>query len=460
MKNLSRKLIALLLAVCLFAGVMPMVSAYDLKVAPINLQTRGLVDVSGGTDNQVCKLFYQASTTMIDDLAEIVSIHKNRWDILDKLVWTCTLTDVLTAKLTTETLPEFYFISCKFKGEDVFVSLKAPYVKDGSIKIEYRLNPKLDAMFKSATGEEIKKALVEPMEMALYAEKVATRAELEGIDKVHTTATIDMTTNDGSNIYYYAAPSALLAKGEADMEIKWKDQPPIDLDKNHDPFMRGYPDLTFKPEGSITRAEVAMMLYRRLLDSDDHGMTIPDMDKPDPNAKKVFADVEPTAWYGTAVYHLADKGYIQGTTLGNYRPDDPITRAELCVLLVRFAHPEHEVTYKTDFDDVPKTHWAYDSIMKANAFGWVEGVGGNRFSPDRYITRTEAAKMFCVMLERYGDALAASESKGRFFPDVSTSHWGYMWIAEVTTRHEFKQMGEFEVWTKIYDFDGNLITTR
>ena len=69
MKNLSRKLIALLLAVCLFAGVMPMVSAYDLKVAPINLQTRGLVDVSGGTDNQVCKLFYQASTTMIDDLA-------------------------------------------------------------------------------------------------------------------------------------------------------------------------------------------------------------------------------------------------------------------------------------------------------------------------------------------------------------------------------------------------------
>ena len=202
------------------------------------------------------------------------------------------------------------------------------------------------------------------------------------------------------------------------------------------------------------------MIDRRLLDGDDHGMIIPDMDKPDPNAKKVFADVEPDAWYGTAVYHLADKGYITGTNLGNYRPDDPITRAELCVLLVRFSHPDHEYTYNPDFEDVPKTHWAYDSIMKANAYGWVEGVGGNRFSPDRYITRTEAAKMFCVMLERYGDKLAASDEKGRFFPDVSTSHWGYMWIAEVTTRHEEHMMGEFEVWTKIYDFEGNLITTR
>ena len=44
MKNLSRKLIALLLAVCLFAGIMPMVTAYDLKVAPINVQTSGLHD--------------------------------------------------------------------------------------------------------------------------------------------------------------------------------------------------------------------------------------------------------------------------------------------------------------------------------------------------------------------------------------------------------------------------------
>ena len=458
MKNLSRKLIALLLAVCLFAGIMPMVTAYDLKVAPINVQTSGLHDKS--PDNDHYEFLYQASTTMIDDLAEIVSIHKDRWDILDKLVWTCTLTDVLTAKLTTENLPEFYFISCKFKGEDVFVALKTPYVADGSIKLEYRLNPKLDAMFKAATASEIKKALVEPMEMALYAAKEGTSAEVGDIKSVHTTATIVMTTNDGSNIYYYNAPSALLAKGEADMEIKDKDQPPIDLEKNHDPFMRGYPDLTFKPEGSITRAEVAMMLYRRLLDPDDHGMTIPEMDVPDPNAKKVFADVEPDAWYGTAVYHLTEKGYITGTNMGNYRPDDPITRAELCVLLVRFSHPDHEYTYNADFDDVPKTHWAYDSIMKANAYGWVEGVGGNRFSPDRYITRTEAAKMFCVMLERYGDKLAASEEKGRFFPDVSTSHWGYMWIAEVTTRHEYKPMGDFEVWTKIYDFEGNLITTR
>ena len=456
MKNVSRKLLALLLAVCLFAGMIPVISAYDLKVAPINLQTSGLQQTTPG--NEHYEFLYQASTTMIDDLADIVAINKDRWNILDKLVWTCTLTDVLTAKLTTETLPTYRFTSCKLKDADVFVPLKTPYVDGGSIKLEYRLNPALDELLKSSTGEEVRKALVTPMEMALYNAKEALPAELEGITHVHTTATIVMTTNDGSNIYYYNAPSALLAEGEADMEIKPFDPPIVDLDKNHDPFMRGYPDGTFKPEGSITRAEVAMMLYRRLIDSDDHGMTIPDMDKPDPNAKKVFKDVEPTAWYGTAVYHLAQKGYIKGTNLGNYLPDDSITRAELCTMLVRFAHSDHAPTPLPDFDDVPKDYWAYDAIMTATGYGWVNGVGGNRFSPDRPITRTEAAKMFCFVLERFGDQLAASEGKGRFFPDVSTSHWGYLYISEVTTRHEYELMGEFEVWTKIYDFDGNPVS--
>ena len=36
MKNYARKLLALLLAACLFVSVLPAVSAYDLKVAPIN----------------------------------------------------------------------------------------------------------------------------------------------------------------------------------------------------------------------------------------------------------------------------------------------------------------------------------------------------------------------------------------------------------------------------------------
>ena len=160
------------------------------------------------------------------------------------------------------------------------------------------------------------------------------------------------------------------------------------------------------------------------------------------------------------VVSLYEEGIVTGVPDGSrvlYKPGSSITRAELCVLLVRFAHPEGEVTPQTEFEDVPKTHWAYDAIMTANAFGWVQGIGGNRFSPDRPITRTEAAKMFCVMLERYGDKLAASENMGREFPDVSTSHWGYMWIAEATTRHEEHKLGDFEVWTKIYDFDGNLI---
>lgn len=43
------------------------------------------------------------------------------------------------------------------------------------------------------------------------------------------------------------------------------------------------------------------------------------------------------------------------------------------------------------FNDVPPTYWAYDSISAIAAFDVTAGCGNNNFCPDRYVTRAELA---------------------------------------------------------------------
>ena len=55
------------------------------------------------------------------------------------------------------------------------------------------------------------------------------------------------------------------------------------------------------------------------------------------------------------------------------------------------------------FRDVPDSHWAAGDVDAAAAHGWVEGVGGGLFEPDRDLTRAE----FCAICYRSIQYLAA-----------------------------------------------------
>ena len=41
------------------------------------------------------------------------------------------------------------------------------------------------------------------------------------------------------------------------------------------------------------------------------------------------------AWAKAAVEKVTEKGWMEGDTDGNFRPNDPITRAEMAVILSR-----------------------------------------------------------------------------------------------------------------------------
>lgn len=205
--------------------------------------------------------------------------------------------------------------------------------------------------------------------------------------------------------------------------------------RKHIAFMKGYADGTFKPEGSITRAEVAQMFYNLLLDQN-----IPTTVR--------FEDVPDSAWYADAVHALASLGMIGGTGNGRFEPDRAITRAEFSAIATRFA--KQTTAARTSFADVPETHWAYQYINVAAAYGWVSGYGGNLFGPNDQITRAQAATMVNRMLGRLCDKAAIDRGEGRSFPDVTDAHWAWYQIGEAATEHGFTISEDYlsEIWQK------------
>ena len=64
-----------------------------------------------------------------------------------------------------------------------------------------------------------------------------------------------------------------------------------------------------------------------------------------------------------------------------------------CLILALFIIFPQPTFAAQDFNDIPKTHWAYNQVMKLRELGITSGVGDNNFGTGRNITRAEFATM-------------------------------------------------------------------
>jgi N-acetylmuramoyl-L-alanine amidase len=93
--------------------------------------------------------------------------------------------------------------------------------------------------------------------------------------------------------------------------------------------IQGYDDGTIKPNGSITRAEAAAVLFRLL----SNQLTDTSVKPQEMNG---FTDVPNTLWSAKAIYTLKRAGFIDGITSTKYLPKQSMSRAEVVAIIGRY----------------------------------------------------------------------------------------------------------------------------
>lgn len=115
---------------------------------------------------------------------------------------------------------------------------------------------------------------------------------------------------------------------------------------------------------------------------------------------KDFTDVVSAAWYYGAVDYVAEHGYFNGTDVGKFSPDKPMTRGMFVTVLARVDGAEGN-DQANPFEDVPSGMWYSGAVAWAAERGIVLGVGDNRFAPERQVSRQEMAAFIARYLTYY-----------------------------------------------------------
>jgi hypothetical protein len=146
---------------------------------------------------------------------------------------------------------------------------------------------------------------------------------------------------------------------------------------DHFAYMTGYPDGTFGPGRNMTRAE-AVVMFARLLSESMNGSS--------DYRNSFYPDVPASAWYANQICYMQQLGVLADYSRdGNFRPNDPVTRAEFATLAAHFDNLA--LTAANHFNDVPNTHWAVKYINSAAQKGWIAGYPDGTFKPEAPIAR-------------------------------------------------------------------------
>ena len=205
---------------------------------------------------------------------------------------------------------------------------------------------------------------------------------------------------------------------------------------DHYSYLIGYSDGTVRPNGKITRAEVATIFFR-LLDDDTRAKYW--------SSKNDFSDVSADKWYNNAVSTLCNMGVIGGYADGTFRPDAPISRAEFAKIAVSFTQNNGSAVYNY-FTDVKTTDWFAPYVTAAKDAGLIEGYSDGSFKPESKITRAEACAIVNRTLGRKPSKAHMKISDRIDWPDVQMTDWFYEAIMEATNSHTYQMGKRVETW--------------
>ena len=145
--------------------------------------------------------------------------------------------------------------------------------------------------------------------------------------------------------------------------------------------------LRYCPEDTVTRAQMAVFLLKGR-----HGSSYT---PPAVGTTTGFGDVPVDYWAAAFIKQLAAEGITAGCGSGNYCPEQPVTRAQMAVFLLRSkygaSYTPPAVGSSTGFGDVPPDYWAAAFIKQLVAEGITVGCGSGNYCPEAPVTRAQMA---------------------------------------------------------------------
>ncbi|MBB6732830.1 IPT/TIG domain-containing protein, partial [Cohnella zeiphila] len=145
-------------------------------------------------------------------------------------------------------------------------------------------------------------------------------------------------------------------------------------------LMVGYENGDFRPLTNVTRQEAAKVLAGIL------NLSVA------PVKTSSFSDVSVTGWSHPYIEAVKEAGILHGDPDGKFRPNDPITREELAIILVNAVNADIEGKRETltvaDKDVI--SEWAKDYVGASMDLGLLKG-DGTKFNPKNTATREEFA---------------------------------------------------------------------
>ncbi|WP_017720435.1 DUF3747 domain-containing protein [Kamptonema formosum] len=170
-------------------------------------------------------------------------------------------------------------------------------------------------------------------------------------------------------------------------------------------FVAGFNDNTFRPQATLTREQLVSLVVESLKRLPNVNITVPSQ-----AASRPYPDVDASRWSAAKIQFARDNKIVSGYQDGTFRPEQPVTRAELVTVLRRaaeFGKTQRGLSAELTPKETPKTfsdtstHWAAANISQMSGYCKVASPlneVGNSFYPNQQARRNYAAAATLRML--------------------------------------------------------------
>jgi len=170
-------------------------------------------------------------------------------------------------------------------------------------------------------------------------------------------------------------------------------------------FIAGFEDNTFRPTATLTREQLVSMVLDAVGKAPGVILRLPTSASADP-----YSDVSAARWSAAKIQFARDNNIVSGYEDGTFRPNQPVTRAEMMAVLrkatlfAKTARGSAAIILPTQtprvFSDTTN-HWAAATITELSGFCGVASPlneQGTAFAPNDATQRNYAAAATLRML--------------------------------------------------------------